>query len=408
VAAAVSAVDARRVTRRALDDEDVARSLTRPVRLVAAGKAATGMAAAVAARLGGLVVDGVVTVLDAAATSEEVRGLSAEVIATTHPIPGPGSERAGRRALALAHDSATSGGTLLVCLSGGASAMLVVPAAGLTVQDKADATAVLLRSGLPIQEMNLIRRQWSAIKGGRLAAAAGRSVTLAISDVPVDPADEPAAIASGPTVGQPPGRAAALAVVRREGLAPLLPPAALAALESVVDDEGAGQRDAVDARFRVVASRHDAMEAAASTARALGYATRVIAPPVWGPRAMHGARWCRRRRTSIGRSASSPRERRRCGSRALDVADAIRSWPSPRSRRSPGTRPPRWRASAPTGWTAPPTRRVPSSTQPCGAGWGRAPDRFAMTSWTAMTVIRSSPNSAGSCGRDRRARTSEM
>lgn len=283
MAAAVSAVDARRVTLRALDDEDVARSLTRPVRLVAAGKAATGMAAAVAARLGGLVVDGVVTVLDAAATSEEVRGLSAEVIATTHPIPGPGSERAGRRALALAHDSATSGGTLLVCLSGGASAMLVVPAAGLTVQDKADATAVLLRSGLPIQEMNLIRRQWSAIKGGRLAAAAGRSVTLAISDVPVDPADEPAAIASGPTVGQPPGRAAALAVVRREGLAPLLPPAALAALESVVDDEGAGQRDAVDARFRVVASRHDAMEAAASTARALGYATRVIAPPVVGP-----------------------------------------------------------------------------------------------------------------------------
>jgi len=208
------------------------------------------------------------------------------VIPAGHPIPDPGSERAGRMALELARDAAGPDELLLVCLSGGASAMLAVPARGLTLADKAAATAVLLRAGLSIGELNLVRRHLSAIKGGRLGALARRSVTLAISDVPVATALEPETIGSGPTVGHRSRRRDALAVLGRHGLTTALPHRVVTHLEV---PEAPGDLVTPDdirlagAAYWVVASRHDAMQAAAVTARRQGYETRVLSDAVTGP-----------------------------------------------------------------------------------------------------------------------------
>ena len=150
------------------------------------------------------------------------------MVPATHPRPSAASEQAGRGALALAGDTREDDGVLLVCLSGGASAMLAVPAEGLTIDDKAATTAALLRAGADISEINTVRRHLSAIKGGQLAARAGRSITLAISDVCTPVEDDPVVIGSGPTVGDPTAFADALAVIERWDLTARVPVAARA------------------------------------------------------------------------------------------------------------------------------------------------------------------------------------
>lgn len=130
-----------------------------------------------------------------------------------HPIPTEGSLAAGQRALELA-DGAGDGQVVVVLLSGGASAGLAAPVEGVTLAEKAAVTTLLLRAGVAIDGVNCVRKHLSALKGGRLAAAAGgRVVTLAISDV-FDPLpDDPAVIGSGPTVPDPTTFADALAIV---------------------------------------------------------------------------------------------------------------------------------------------------------------------------------------------------
>ena len=106
---------------------------------------------------------------------------------------------------------------VLALISGGGSALLTLPAPGLTLEDKQAINAALLRSGAPISEMNCVRKHLSAIKGGRLAAAAhpARVVTLLISDVP---SDDPSVIASGPTVPDPTTFAEARAILAKYGI----------------------------------------------------------------------------------------------------------------------------------------------------------------------------------------------
>src|SRR5690606_36605596 len=119
---------------------------------------------------------------------------------------------------------------LVICLiSGGGSSLLPMPAQGIDLQAKQDINRALLKSGATISEMNCVRRHLSAIKGGRLAAACApaRVVNLLISDVP---GDQPADIASGPTVADASSCADALDIVRRYGIA--LPDAARELLES--------------------------------------------------------------------------------------------------------------------------------------------------------------------------------
>lgn len=248
---------------------------------MAAGKAAVGMMTAVDDVLGGRHIAGLVT----AATSGDCPGWL--MVPATHPRPSAASEQAGRGALALAGDTREDDGVLLVCLSGGASAMLAVPAEGLTIDDKAATTAALLRAGADISEINTVRRHLSAIKGGQLAARAGRSITLAISDVCTPVEDDPVVIGSGPTVGDPTAFADALAVIERWDLTARVPVAALHHLLSGAAGSARGpvapDSDALQqAAYWVIASRHDAMHAAAETARRLGYNVHVRAEPTVG------------------------------------------------------------------------------------------------------------------------------
>ena len=141
--------------------------------VVAVGKAAAGMARAAADALGDRLVAGVVTSGAADDFDKRWRRFPA-----SHPLPSDGSEAAGRAALALAARVTDSHALLLVCLSGGASAMLAVPAPGLTLDDKRRTSQAMLVAGLDIGAMNVVRRHLSAVKGGQLAAAAFQTVTL--------------------------------------------------------------------------------------------------------------------------------------------------------------------------------------------------------------------------------------
>ncbi len=188
-----------------------------------------------------------------------------------HPSPDAASEVAGRRALAVAAQSGADG-TLIVLLSGGASSMLAVPAPTLSLADKIATSRALMNAGVPIADLNCVRKHLSAIKGGRLAARARRTMTWAISDVHGPIADDPAVIGSGPTVADPSTCADALAIVRRAGVAPALPASVMAHLEGGKDETPKpGDPRLRDSSYVVIANRHLAMDGAARAARALGY-----------------------------------------------------------------------------------------------------------------------------------------
>ena len=164
--------------------------------VAAAGKAAASMAAAFEAAWPGP--------LEGLAVTRYGHGLALERIELAeagHPLPDTAGLAAARRILAAAE--ALGPDDLLVFLaSGGGSALLALPLPGVAFEEKQAVTSALLRSGASIHEINTVRKHLSAVKGGRLAAAArpARTVTLAISDVP---GDDPAVIASGPTVSDP-------------------------------------------------------------------------------------------------------------------------------------------------------------------------------------------------------------
>ncbi|WP_081925365.1 glycerate kinase [Bosea sp. UNC402CLCol] len=190
------------------------------------------------------------------------------MVAAGHPVPDEGSVASAGRALELAA-SATADDLVLVLLSGGGSANWVAPAGQLTLAEKRAVTKALLRSGAPIGEMNIVRKRLSRIKGGRLALAAApaRLLTLAISDVP---GDDPAAIASGPTVPDPSTMADARAIVARYGLD--LPPAARALIDDDANETPKpGHPAFANSAFRIIARPADALAAARAAAEAAGY-----------------------------------------------------------------------------------------------------------------------------------------
>ena len=175
--------------------------------VLAFGKAAPAMAGAALDALDGCDVTGAV-----ASPYGAVAG-PLEAIAAGHPLPDAGSLRAGRRLLDLAGEAGPHD-LVLVLVSGGGSALAEVPAPGLTLEDLEGANRALLRSGAPITAVNTVRRNLSAFKGGRLAAAASpaRLVALILSDVVGSPLE---AIAGGPTVPDPTTLADALGVLQR-------------------------------------------------------------------------------------------------------------------------------------------------------------------------------------------------
>ena len=207
-----------------------------------------------------------------------------EAIAGGHPIPTAGSERGGRRALEIAESLAT-GEDLLVLLSGGASALMAVPAEGLSLDDKRAATAQLLRAGADIHALNTVRKHLSAIKGGWLAErAAGRVRTLAISDVV---GDDVSVIASGPTVPDASTFADARALIDRYGGASAFPAAVVAHLDrgvrgEIPDTPKPPVPAPARSTIRVIGNRRNAMLGAGGRAGSLGYHVHVVEDAVVG------------------------------------------------------------------------------------------------------------------------------
>lgn len=202
-----------------------------------------------------------------------------EVVEAAHPVPDMAGYLAARRMLeklsGLGHDD-----LVVALISGGGSALLPQPAPGLTFEDEQAVNQILLASGAPISVMNLIRNQLSAIKGGRLAAMAApaRVATLIVSDIP---GDDPALVASGPTVAMAAGRAEARKAAELYRLA--LPAAAADLLASELNPPPAPD----DARFAhnsvsIIASAALSLEAAAKMARAEGLAAHILSDAIEG------------------------------------------------------------------------------------------------------------------------------
>jgi glycerate 2-kinase len=253
---------------------------------VSAGKAAWPMACAFAGRCAesgaGLRVEAELSGIVSGPRGAGALPAGLEWFEAAHPYPNAASEAAGRKALAGAGQIRPRG-TLVLLLSGGASSLLAVPADGLSLSDKIATTRALMQAGVPIADLNCVRKHLSAIKGGRLAAAAGRSVTFAISDVHAPVADDPAVIGSGPTIGDPTTFEDARSIVQTAGIEPLVPRAVLAHLARAADEtpEPDDQRLA-NASYYVIGTRELAMEGAAREARSRGYRVQVITAPTGG------------------------------------------------------------------------------------------------------------------------------
>ncbi len=202
-----------------------------------------------------------------------------EVVQASHPVPDEAGRQAAQRMVDLTQ-GLTADDLVLCLISGGGSALLSLPAEGVTLEDKQAINRALLKSGAAIGEMNTVRKHLSAIKGGRLAAlcAPARVLTLLISDVP---GDDPAVIASGPTVPDPSTCADALVILARYGIT--IPPAARAGLESgAFETPKPGDACFAGNEVRLIATPRQSLEAAAGLARAVGLAAYILSDEIEG------------------------------------------------------------------------------------------------------------------------------
>ncbi|MGA7992219.1 MAG: DUF4147 domain-containing protein, partial [Thermoanaerobaculia bacterium] len=238
--------------------------------VLAVGKAAVPMTVAAAAALGRRLDEAFVV----APASSPAEGLppGARVLPASHPHPDAQSLAAGEAALALAH-RLRKGDLLLVLLSGGGSSLLAAPADGLSLDDKARTSALLMAAGAPITDLNVVRGALSRVKGGRLAAAAGPAdvMTLVLSDLGDDGWH---LVASGPTLGVPPRPAEARAILDRYRLGPLVPASVRTFLERPGGGEaspGGGPRWSV-----LLADVRTALEGARLEAHRLAFDARIV------------------------------------------------------------------------------------------------------------------------------------
>ncbi|MEB5967380.1 glycerate kinase [Comamonas testosteroni] len=202
-----------------------------------------------------------------------------EIVEAAHPVPDAASMVAAQRILALTQDL-TSDDLVLSLISGGGSSLLVLPVEGLTLDDKQRINRELLESGASIGEMNCVRKHLSRIKGGQLAAACGpaKVITLTISDVP---GDEPAVIASGPTVPDETTCLDALSILNRYHIE--IPPNVRDGLEKgwleTPDPSDAAFRDH---QVHLIATPRQSLEAAAAAARDAGIVAHILSDEIEG------------------------------------------------------------------------------------------------------------------------------
>jgi hydroxypyruvate reductase len=242
--------------------------------VVGAGKAAATMAKTVEEHWPGELSGLVVTRYGHHAPCKRI-----EVVEAAHPVPDLAGREAAERVLHMVQGLGEN--DLVLCLiSGGGSALLALPAPGLTLQDKQAINRALLKSGANITEMNCVRKHLSAIKGGRLAAAChpARVVTLTISDVP---GDDPAVIASGPTVPDRTTFADALAILDKYAIDE--PRSVLAHLRAAREETPKpGDPRLARSETHMVAAPQQSLEAAAEVARKSGVTPLILGDSLEG------------------------------------------------------------------------------------------------------------------------------
>ncbi|MBX3578819.1 MAG: glycerate kinase [Rhizobiaceae bacterium] len=267
--AAVAAADPEHTIRAHLPEKPKGRAV-----VVGAGKGSAQMAAAFEKAWDGPLEGLVVTRYGYGCKTERIA-----VIEAAHPVPD-GAGLAGSKRLLDAVDGLTKDDLVVALISGGGSALLPSPAPGLTLEDEIAVNRALLASGAPIAAMNTIRKHVSTIKGGRLAAAAhpARVVSLVVSDIP---GDDPALVASGPTVPSMGSRADALGFVKAWGMT--LPGAVMSHLNSPAADAPSPD----DPRFagnavHVIASAAVSLDAAAAEAGRQGIEAVILSDAIEG------------------------------------------------------------------------------------------------------------------------------
>ncbi|OLF54926.1 glycerate kinase [Pseudomonas chlororaphis] len=236
--------------------------------VIGAGKAAAAMAQVVERCWQGEVSGLVVTRYGHGAPCEKI-----EVVEAAHPVPDAAGLAVARRVLELVSDLSEQDRVIFL-LSGGGSALLALPAAGITLADKQSINKALLKSGATIGEMNCVRKHLSAIKGGRLAKACWPAsvYTYAISDVPGDLAT---VIASGPTVADPSTSAEALAILKRYAID--VPVAVRNWLQSPESETvKPGDPSLARSHFQLIARPQQSLEAAAVKARQAGFSPLIL------------------------------------------------------------------------------------------------------------------------------------
>lgn len=241
--------------------------------VVGAGKASARMAQAVEAEWGPC--EGLVIVPHGASLPTE----GIELVEARHPVPDEAGHNAAHRILALLGDLDEE--DMALCLiSGGGSALMSAPLNGISLEDKQAVNKALLASGAAIDEMNVVRKHLSQIKGGRLAVAAypARVVTLTISDVP---GDDPSIIASGPTVPDHSTAADARAIIARLGTE--LPASVNIALQSeAAETPDPSHPVFAQAETHLISRPQDALEAAAARANELGITPLILGDAIEG------------------------------------------------------------------------------------------------------------------------------
>ena len=262
----------------ALPDRCVPAALPKPPKgrtiVVGAGKASAAMALAFENAWQGPVEGLVVTRYGHGAPCKRI-----EVVEAAHPVPDDKGTAAAARMLAMMQ-GLTEDDLVVALISGGASALLSLPADGITVEEKRAVNRALLASGAPISEMNCVRKHLSAIKGGRLALAAhpAKVVSLVISDVP---GDDLAAVGSGPTVADPTTFAEARAILDKYAL---VVPETVRRHLSAARDETPKPRDwrLAETEAILIASPQKSLEAAAEVARHAGITPLILGDAIEG------------------------------------------------------------------------------------------------------------------------------
>jgi len=265
---AVAAADPAEALKDHLPDPPKGRTV-----VIGAGKGAAQLARAFEEAWDGPVEGIVLTRYGYAAECPSLRVLEA-----AHPVPDAAGEAATAEILTLLADL-TEEDLVVALITGGGSALLAAPPDGLTLADEQALNEALLASGAPIGAMNAIRKQVSRVKGGRLAAATRAPVaSLIVSDVP---GDDPAEVASGPTVPGPADRATALAAICAWNID--LPPRIRAYLDTAPEDAPAPDAPRLARNsVTVIASAARSLEAAAALARAQGIPAHILSDAMEG------------------------------------------------------------------------------------------------------------------------------